>query len=394
MRRLWPALALVVVCTLALGIALWSPLEWRGLRHDAAAGAGYVANISFALRKVAYFDQPEEAPFLHLWSLGVEEQFYLLWPCVLLAAWYVARRCRIDRRRTLAATIATLGALSLAWMIWLVQRRSSYAFFFTPTRMWELALGGLIGLRAVDPPPRGRRGWLYGLIGCAVFAAPLAFPGARSGDPLIQSIAPVIGTAFLLEAIRLGSRLPLPGAAATGLAWIGLYSYGWYLWHWPLVEATKLRWHTQDPRYLLGASLLALLIAVGSKRWIEDPVRFRQADSLLGRLPTWVVIAGIVTIVSAALAGAALMEHQALKNPRVRALADIRQAVDAPTIAARCPRSVFEAPCILGDTASPGVVVVAGDSHAEHWLPAVDSAARVLGLRIVTHIKAACPPRP
>ncbi len=395
-RRLWPALALVVVATLALGVLLWSPLEWRDLRRDAAAGASYLANISFALRNVAYFDQPlEEGPFLHLWSLGVEEQFYLCWPLVLLGTWCLARRLRLDGRRTLATVIAGLGAVSLTWMIWLVHRRNPHVFFLTPARIWELAVGGLIGLRAVSPPAAGRgRGWLYVVAGLTVFAALLAFPGLRPTEPLLQTIAPVFGTVLLLEGIRLGSRLPLPTAVAGALAWIGLYSYGWYLWHWPLVAAAKLRWHTEDRRYLVGASAIALCVAVGSKRWLEDPIRFRKRDSALGRLPTWAVIGGILAVVSAALAGITLVGRQAFKNPMVRALAVVRRGIDTPAIVARCPQTAFSAQCTLGDTSSARVLVVAGDSHAEHWLPALDSAGRVLGLKVITHIRAACPAWP
>jgi peptidoglycan/LPS O-acetylase OafA/YrhL len=395
-RRLWPALAFVVVTTLALGVWLWSPLDWRDLRRDAAVGATYVANISFGLRNVAYFDQPlEEGPFLHLWSLGVEEQFYLCWPLILFGTWYVARRLRLDGRRTLAGVIVALGAFSLAGMVWLVRARNPHAFFFTPGRIWELAVGGLIGLRAVTPHPAGRgHGGLFVATGCAVFAALLVVPSLRPTEPLLQTIAPVMATALLLEGIRRGARLPIPSAVAAVLAWMGLYSYGWYLWHWPLVAATKLQWHTEDPRYLVGASVLALGVAVGSKHWLEDPVRFRKADSVLGRLPTWAVIATIVTVVTAALAGITLAGRAAFRNPAVRNLAALRSEIDAPAVVSRCPQGTFDTQCILGDLSSGLALIVAGDSHAEHWLPALDSAGRILGIKIVTHIRAACPPWP
>src|SRR5579864_7237674 len=129
-RRLLPALALVVVATLALGMLVWSPLEWRSLMHDGAAGASYLANVAFAQRNVGYFDQPlEESPYLHLWSLGVEEQFYVAWPLLLLGAAYLAQRLRLDGRRTLAAAIAGSGALSLVLMLWLVHQRNPHVFF-------------------------------------------------------------------------------------------------------------------------------------------------------------------------------------------------------------------------------------------------------------------------
>lgn len=396
-RRLWPALALVVVATIAVGMLVWSPLEWRGLMRDAAAGAGYVANIAFAQRDVGYFDQPlEESPYLHLWSLGVEEQFYVVWPLLLLGAAWLARRLRLNGQRTLAATIAGLGTLSLVLMISLVHRRNPHVFFLTPARLWELAAGGLIGLRAVSTPSAGPpwKGRIYVALGLVPFVGMLVFPGLRAAEPLLETIAPVIGTALLLEGIRLGSRLPVPAAVAGVLAWIGWYSYGWYLWHWPLVAAAKAWSHTDDRRYLLAASALALVAAVASKRWLEDPIRFRKAGSPLGRVPTWGVIVGAIGVVAGALAVNRLLRHIAFENPQVRALADVQTDLDGHGIMARCPNSPYNEGCFLGDPSSRRVLVVAGDSHAAQWLPALDSGGRILGVKVVPHVRPACPPQP
>ncbi len=396
-RRLWPALALVVVATVVLGMLVWSPLEWRGLMRDAAAGAGYVANVAFARRNVGYFDQPlEESPYLHLWSLGVEEQFYVAWPLLLLGAAWLARRLRLDGRRTLAAAIAGSGALSLVLMLWLVHQRNPHVFFLTPARLWELAAGGLVGLRAVSVATAGGlwKGRLYIALGLLPFAGMLLFPRLRPAGPLLETIAPVVGTALLLEGIRLGGRLPLPAAAAGVLAWIGWYSYGWYLWHWPLVAAAKVWSHTDDRRYLLAASVLALAAAVVSRRWLEDPIRFRTSASRLGRVPTWGVMAGALGAVAVALAANRLLKHVAFENPRVAALARVHADQDGYGIMARCPDSPYNEGCFLGDTSSSRVLVVAGDSHAAQWLPALDSAGRALGVKAVPHVRAACPPQP
>jgi peptidoglycan/LPS O-acetylase OafA/YrhL len=395
-RRLWPALALVVVATLALGVLLWSPLEWRDLMHDAAAGGSYLANVAFAQRHLGYFDASlDESPYLHLWSLGVEEQFYVAWPLLLLAAVYFARRLRLDGRRTLGAAIAALGTVSLCLMLWLVHQRSPNVFFLTPARVWELAAGGLIGLRAVSAPAGSRQlGHLCVALGLLPFVGMVVFPSLRPSEPLLQTIAPVAGTALLLEGIRRGSRLPISNMMAGALAWIGWYSYGWYLWHWPLVAGARLLWHTEDQRYLMAASALALAVAIASKHWVEDPIRFRKRGSLLGRLPTWGVIAGVVAIQCAALAANKWLRLRAFENPRVQALAAIRSHIDSPVIQARCPQGLADDGCILGDTSSARVLVVAGDSHAAQWLPALDSAGRALGLKVVPHIKPACPPWP
>ncbi|HTC23015.1 MAG TPA: acyltransferase family protein [Gemmatimonadales bacterium] len=396
-RRLWPALALVVVATIGLGMLVWSPLEWRGLMHDAAAGATYVANVAFAQRDVGYFDQPlEESPYLHLWSLGVEEQFYVVWPLLLVGAAWLARRLRLNGQRTLATAIAGLGVLSLVLMISLVHRRNPHVFFLTPARLWELAAGGLIGLRAVSPPTGSAKwpGRLYVALGLVPFVALLAFPALRAAEPLLETIAPVVGTALLLEGIRRGSRLPVPAAVAGVLAWIGWYSYGWYLWHWPFVAAVKVWSHTDDRSYLLAASALALVAAVGSKRWLEDPIRFRQPESSLGRVPTWGVMVGAIGVVAVALAANRVLRHVAFENPQVRALAAVQADLDGRDIMARCPNSPYNDGCVLGDPTSRRVLVVAGDSHAAQWLPALDSVGRVLGVKVVPHVRPACPPQP
>ena len=394
-RRLWPALALVIVATLALGVLVWSPLEWRQQMYDAAAGAGYVANVAFARHGVGYFDRPlEESPYLHLWSLGVEEQFYLGWPLALLGAAYIARRLGLDRQRTLSAVVAGVGTLSLGLMIWLVHGRDPHVFFSTPARLWELAAGGLVGLRAATRPGGGKGGALYVALGLVLLLGALVLPGLRPAEPLLQTIVPVAATAVLLEGIRRGSRLPLPGAMASLLAWLGWYSYGWYLWHWPLIASAKLLWRTDDVRYLLAASTLALLAAVASKRWLEDPIRFRRSASLLGRLPTWGVILGVVGVVGTALGTQRLLRLHAFRNPQILALAKIQDDINGQGVIARCPLSPFAEGCVLGDSESTRVLVVAGDSHAAHWLPALDSAGRVLGVKVVPHVRGACPPQP
>jgi hypothetical protein len=280
-------------------------------------------------------------------------------------------------------------------MIWLVHRHSSQVFFLTPARLWELAAGGLIGLRAVSAPAGSPQvGHLYVALGLLPFVGMTLFPNLRPAQPVLQTIAPVFGTATLLEGIRRGSRLPISSAMASALAWIGWYSYGWYLWHWPLVSGAQLFWHTADRRCLSAASAVALVVAVASKRWLEDPIRFRTRGSLFGRLPTWGVIAGAIAVVGAALAANKLLARRAFENPQVRELAHLRSDYNGLGPRVQCPRGTWVDGCILGDTSSARVLVVGGDSHAEQWLAALDSAGRVLGLKVVPHVRGGCPPWP
>src|SRR4029077_14393962 len=157
---------------------------------------GYSPTLAFAHRNVGYFDQPlVESPYLHLWSLGVEEQFYVGWPLLLLGTAWLARRRRLAGRRPLATPIAGLGVASLVLMLWLVHRHSPNVFFLTPARLWELAAGGLVGLRAVKSPIGSPyAGRLYLALGLVLLASSVVSPGLRPAEPMLQTLAAVAGT--------------------------------------------------------------------------------------------------------------------------------------------------------------------------------------------------------
>src|SRR5829696_1207676 len=231
-RRLLPAAVLVLMVTLVASWVWLSPLQARGAARDAAAAALYVANYRFALQRTDYLADASPSPLQHYWSLGVEEQFYLLWPVLLLAVFLAGRRLRVrSPARAAAVVLALAGAGSFALSLRLTAVSQPWAFFSLPTRAWELAAGGLVALAA----PRLRRlpgvaaatvGWL-GLEAIAWsitrFSAATPFPGAAA-------LFPVGGTAAVLAAGCAAPRLG-PGRV---LGWrplqaAGKLSYSWYL---------------------------------------------------------------------------------------------------------------------------------------------------------------------
>ena len=269
-RRLLPASFVVVATTLLLGRLLLDPLAQRDLMRDALAVTTFTVNIVFAHRQSDYLaSQLAPSPLLHFWSLALEEQFYIVWPLLLLAATRVRRRWRWFP----AAMIAVLLMGSLALCIRLTPHHQPQAFFLLPTRAWELFAGAALAVAGttIDRIPaavRAAAGWL-GLAAVAVIATSFSdltrFPG-------LAATLPVAATVLVLAAggCRYGPALLLD---IHPLTWLGTRSYGTYLWHWPILVFAAARFGPLDAVQRATAVVVAIALAAVSYRLIENPAR-------------------------------------------------------------------------------------------------------------------------
>ena len=447
-RRLLPAAVLVLVATLAASSAWLSPLQARVVARDALTAALYVANYRFAVQRTDYLAEASPSPLQHYWSLGVEEQFYLLWPVLLLAVFLVGRRLGTRSAAGAAAVLSLAGAASFALSLRLTAVSQPWAFFSLPTRAWELAAGGLVGLAA----PRLRRlpgvaaatlGWLgleAVLWSITQFSASTPFPGSAA-------LFPVGGTAAVLAAGCAAPRLG-PGVV---LGWRplqvgGKLSYSWYLWHWPLlVLAPAVAGHALGMGQNLSLVAASGLLALVTVKLVEDPVRF--SPRLRARPgPSLALGAGLTAAAAAVAVGTASLtptpHGRGLAAPPVtipmalpqrtsrakaqdaaaarlaRLAAPVEDAVahavavrtvpanlDPPLDRAHADQpqpvrdgclirwlGVRSGPCAYGSAGSRRTVVLYGDSHAAQWFPAVDRAARARRWRLVSLTKTTCPP--
>jgi peptidoglycan/LPS O-acetylase OafA/YrhL len=308
-RRLLPAALVVLLVTLPLAYLLFDPLDRGQVVWDGAASALSVGNIRFALAEGDYFaNLAAPSPFLHFWSLGVEEQFYLVWPALLAFA-MSARHAR--RGAWLALFDVFLASLTAA--VLLTSTAPNWAFYSLPTRAFELAAGGLLAVAA--PAVARLPGWLVGPVGWSgaaavivsafTFDASMAFPGALA-------LVPTLGSVGMIAAGMRGGRWLSPtGLLSTGpLRFLGRISYSLYLWHWPIFVLAGMAFgFGREPGLLIGIWLIGMSIGVSMLSWalIEEPFRRGIRLPRPFRLPIpqfrpgLTVIAGLAGIVSVVL---------------------------------------------------------------------------------------------
>ncbi len=411
MKRLLPAASLVLI-VVALATPLLPPARWEETSIGILASALYVENWHLAWLAVDYLGaENSPSPVQHYWSLSIEEQFYILWPLIMIAAAAVSF-LSANLRMRLMIPLAALTFASLAASIWLTQVSPASAYFVTHTRLWELGLGALLAIAVLpDFPARMREtmrvvGLVAILISVFSYSGETAFPG-------YAALLPTLGCALVIAAGTDAGRWTAYRLLALSPAqYLGNISYSFYLWHWPLIVFAGL----YAPGgfsivHGLALFLASVVLADLTKRFVEDPVRYWQTGSIKA------FAFGIASIGCCILSATVIYKYVAMQviesygdspdYPGARAFLEnaavprVGSPIPPLTLLKRDRSQAYKKdchlnfedtelyPCVFGPETGKRVTLI-GDSHAASWIPALAVLADRMDWRIETHTKSAC----
>lgn len=363
-RRILPALFCVLSFTFVVGHFVLLPSDLVSTLRTGVGTTLFSANLVL-WRDLArgYFAATDASlnPLLHTWSLGVEEQFYLAFPLLLLLTSRVS-------------ILIGLTITSLLTSVLLLESRSVAVFFLSPFRAWELMAGALLTYT-----PRISRGDVreaVAVVGLAAIVIPCFTYSPSTKFPGLTALAPVLGAAIIMHARDTAVSRVL---SIRPLVFIGLISYSLYLWHWPLLVYSRYLGRNSVP-LLFGASLL---LAYLSFRFIERPFRRKHGSRVF--LASG---AAIATFCLLATPGILFRGYEGRVSPDVVAL-DQARTPSIPFV--QCDGLSVNSGCRIGSPGDP-TVVVWGDSHMIAWAPGLDAALKALAKPAVMSVVSSCPP--
>jgi len=427
-KRLFPAAALVLLATVGLTLFTLPPTRWAEIGGDVFASAAYFINWRLAARSVDYLAEDSvPSPVQHFWSLAVEEQYYIIWPVLLFVALFLLRRW-LRNRTVLWSTLVAVALPSLAYSIYLTAKDPGPAYFITPTRIWELAIGGAVALSAnACRRIPARVAQLLGWFGLAAIAVATVVISARSTPwPGYAAALPTLGAAaVIVSGFSAGRHGPVALLGTRAFCWVGAISYSLYLWHWPLIEAARAYFEQPQLAPWLALAVLAASIVLAwlALTFVEHPIRVSEKMSLNTRYALSAglnfsfvgAIAGLFLIVFTLQQGGtqvaggpgAAMGAKALRpNPRgdhagqpVDKVAWFTPAAEQATrdipsaYADGCQLDVATTepkPCIYGRKDGAITVAVVGDSKIVQWMPALEELAEKHDWKLVLNGKSGC----
>jgi peptidoglycan/LPS O-acetylase OafA/YrhL len=385
-RRIFPALLVVIVACLAFGAWRISPRDYDQMAETALAAIGFHSNFYFADKAGYFMPAAETMPLLHTWSLGVEEQFYVVAPLLLMVLWRTKAR--------LVPVVAILFIAALITSVWGTSYDSETAFYLPHTRAVELMIGMVLGLGLVpevrSPVVRqvlSAAGLLLILLAACLYTSKTPFPGAAA-------LMPCVGSALVIHcaggphgASWVGTLL-----STSPFVWLGKISYSLYLWHWPVFAFAAYEWSETSSITRVALILLSVILSIITYRYVEQPAR--TSRRLL--TPARVYAAGLGSAAVVASAAAAIAATDGWPGRLPDGLAFVETDATDRGKALRACFAIWKGkapgPCRIGDLSQPAQVLVWGDSHAQTLAQQFDAIGKELGIGILLHGGGGCPP--
>ena len=389
-RRLLPAFSLVAVCTLLASIVVLSPTgTQQRAAKNALSATGFVNNVYQYLFGTPYFNPARGNPFLHMWTLSLEEQIYVVVPVFIAGLWWLSKRSSRPRIVVFGVVLATVSSLALCLVAayfpqsipFPTPRR--FVFLLPFARFWEFGVGLLVALLPARALERPRWSLMGGAVGVASLAVPVAVFDAGTRHPGVSTLVPVLGTALLIRLADTRHQWTKV-LSHRRLVWVGDRSYEWYLWHLPFIVMLTLSF---------GDGLLIRTVAIACSLWmahfthrmLSQPLR--RNDAIVGlralrlaaacALP---VVVGSGVLIAGANRGWGVASLREVQQIQKRSHAEIRG----------CDITIRREGCVIDD-GPEGLLVLVGDSHADSISDVVRAQARGARMGFGSWTRHACP---
>lgn len=382
-RRILPALLAMLTVS---GIAGWImlPVDFRLFGQSLTAISLFASNLLFWHWDGYFSITADSTPLIHTWSLAVEEQFYIVFPGLLLLA-------RRGGPRTVRIVLTATALASFAYSVWATGTRPEAAFYSPLSRAWEFLAGALLAAGVAPGPSRRWTGDTAAALGIALIAFTVLYLGHRSSFPGLNAVAPVLGSVLILFGTQAPGSRVARALSLRPLVAIGLISYSLYLWHWPLIVfGSYYAPHPYGP-IRVAMALLAFPIAWLSWRYVELP--FRRPGLLLSRRTLFagaLMASAALALYGALIWGAAGFPGRV--DPAVQRLSQRGPKPDYGCVSRPVSALKDDARCLIGGGGSHPSFVLWGDSHAAVYFPALDALARRFRVSGYQATRLGCPP--
>lgn len=378
-KRIFPALFVMLLFTSLAAIIFFGPEQFSYHFKSLRLASAQVSNIFF-MQDMDYFDAANKssAALLHTWSLGVEEQFYIIWPVLLLLIFKLGNIKR--------GYIALVGIVLISLILseYLVRFDAMQAFYMLHSRAWELAVGGIVALNVLPSLNKRMMVEISSALGfVAIIFAALAFD--VSNFPGVKAIFPCFGSALIIYSAQSREGFVHKGLSLCPVIFIGLISYSVYLWHWPLIIFYK-SYFSADLSLMAQAiiAFLSCLFGFLSYRYVEQPFRRGKFS------PLYTVIVGISMILVFIVGSNVIKKHS---EAGWRVTYNLNPSITDPNKWVKSCASeggAYDDDCIIGSNKNSYEVMLVGDSHASHFIPMVLGWAEQRGLTVRLFMRGAC----
>jgi peptidoglycan/LPS O-acetylase OafA/YrhL len=387
-RRILPALTVVITVSLIVGFLLLKPDAVIDLGQSAIATALFSSNMLFYFESGYFGGAAEMKPLLHTWSLAVEEQYYIFFPLLLIL---IAKK---DTKHYLRWLII-LGSLSFIAGVILTSIDSSAAFYWIPTRAWELFIGSILALHVIPSPSKRFIREVNTILGIAMIAFGVFLYTPETSFPGFAALLPTIGTALIIHSGSGGSSFIYKALSLRPIVFVGLISYSLYLWHWPVIVYTNIL-TIKEPSMSVMILMLALIfiLSILSWKYIESPFRkkifFKGRQSLL--------VTSAVVSVAIIVSGMVFIMNDGYPYRLTNNVASIPKEKDHKWHHwASCEKVVNRIKngqnlCDIGKETESARFILWGDSHARALASGINLSALNMGSRGKIATQSACPP--